>query len=124
MLRCLAVLAAAAALAGCSVRSLDGIEGAAAGPAIDQAVAACEGRLASQMLVSHEAVALCERTAALPGQLAQGPALEIFYDGVWANKAALYREVDRGHLTQEQADAQQAIDTRNMISIVRSIRRF
>jgi hypothetical protein len=122
MLRLSALVMAAAALGACSVRSLDGIGAAAGGPAIDQAVTECEARYQAHALTGWEQVAQCEREVATPRQLQEGPNLALLYDETWDNKTRLYRAIDRERLTKAEADARQAIDTRNMITIIQSIR--
>ena len=123
-MRISAVAVAALALGACSVRSLDGIEAAADGPALQAAVAECEGRYQAGQLTGWEQVAHCERAVATPRQLEAGPSLGLLYDETWDNKTALYRAVDRARLTKAEADTRQAVDTRNMITIIESIRRF
>ena|ERR1700722_3742881 len=123
-LRVLVILLAAAALAACSTRSLEGLDAATAGPAIDHAVADCEARYQSRALTSYEQVAECEQAVALPEQKRAGPYLGLLYTTAWDNKIELYRDVDAGRLAKPDADQQQAIDSRNMITIIRSIRRF
>lgn len=123
-LRFLVIPLAAAALAACSTRSLSGIDAATAGPAIETAVADCEARYQNRALSSYEQVAQCEEAVALPEQQREGPYLTGLYEVAWSNKIELYRKVDAGTLTKPEADRQQAIDSRNMIAIIRSIRRF
>jgi len=122
--RFLIIPLAAATLAACSTRSLSGIDAATAGPAIDTAVAECEAQYRNRALTSYEQVAQCEEAVALPEQQREGPYLTGLYEVAWSNKIELYRMVDAGALAKPEADRQQAIDSRNMIVIIRSIRRF
>lgn len=115
---------AAVSFAACSTRSLSGIEAAAGGPAIEHAAAACEARYQSRALTSYAEIAQCEREVSLPEQQRDGPYMTLLYETAWDNEIELYRQIDAGTLTKAQADQQQAIDARNMITIIRSIRRF
>jgi len=122
--RVLMIAMAAAALAACSTRSLSGIEAAAGGAAIERAAADCAARYQSHALTSYAQVAQCEREVGLPEQQRAGPYMTLLYEVAWDNEIELYRQIDAGTLTKAQADQQQAIDARNMITIIRSIRRF
>jgi hypothetical protein len=69
-------------------------------------------------------VAQCEEAVALPEPQREGPYMTGLYEVAWSNKIELYRKVDAGALTKPEADRQQAIDSRNMIVIIRALRRF
>jgi hypothetical protein len=118
------LLVLAIGLGACSTRSLAGLETAADGPAVQQAVADCEARYQGGALNSYRLVAECERAVALPEEQREGPYLTGLYEVLWRNKIELYDKIDAGRLTKPEADQQQAIDARNIVGIVRDIRRL
>jgi hypothetical protein len=115
-------LAFAIALCGC-VESTPSASTVLAGPEVQAATVACEQRYAAHELTSLTQVAQCERTLALPQQEDRYPGLSPLYQGIWHDKIALYGKVDRGQLTQAEADRLITIEGDNWYTNVVSVER-